>query len=197
MDKREKNIYEVGEALLAVRLTQNIVAIETAFRENLQDCAETFLKALQIMLERTVAAQGNGKKGVVHYVCVSYLQSSFYTKLYQLRLDAYDKRHFDDLSDTHAYCSLDFIFQYISEDIDYFRKHIGKHVPHIKEHETMQFVARYGMHYFRIVQQFVADLIMPIVMQNISGTEPLTVTFGAYMDQTVCLTEACDEIFPC
>jgi len=189
MDEREKSIYAAGEALLAERLTQNIATIEATIHAAPEVYAETFLEALQTVLQQAVTAQEKGDKGSLRYICISYLQSSLHTGSYQLRLDAYDERQFGDIADACAYWSPQFIFQYMDDDMAYFRTHIGKHVVQVREHEVMRFAMRYSMHYFRIVQQFITELMEPLVASDALGAEALTVMFGGYMDQAVVLVE--------
>jgi len=189
MNEREKSIYAAGELLLSERLANNIAAIEQSHQESPEDCSAAFYDAIQTLLERVALAQVQADKGTLRYICVSFLQSSIYTGSYQIRIDAYDERLFGDLTDTHVYWLPDFIFQYITNDMAYFRKHIREHVLRVWEHEIMAFFARYIQHYFRIVQKFVSDLIRPIVLPDITGTQELTVTFGGYMDQAVVLFE--------
>ena len=190
MDERERSIYEAGEALLAERLRQNIRAIDAAFQRAPEEYYAAFFKVIQDLLERVSEVQKQGNKGALQYICISYLQSSLYTGHYQLRFDAYDDRQFGDVTDTYAYWSPDFIFQYIAEDIAHFRRHVSKHIIRIQEHEIMHFAARYSLHYYQIVRQFIASLIESIISQIIPDAEALTVTFGGYMDQTEVLFEA-------
>ena len=190
MNEREKRIFEVGELLLSERLANNIVAIEKAYLESSEDHSAAFFDTMQTLLERVAQAQTQTDKGVLRYICVSFLQSSLYTGNYQIRMDAYDERLFGDLTDIHVYWSPDFVFQYINDDMAHFRKHIGGHVLQVREHEVMTFFARYIQHYFRLVQELVTVLIEPIIASDIFDVQELTITFGGYMDQTVVLFEA-------
>jgi len=189
MDMREKSIYEAGEMLLTERLTQNIAKIEEAFHTTPEACSIMFFEAMQTMLERVATAQEKGEKGSLRYVCISYLQSSLYTGSYLFRIDAYDERQFGDLTEACAYWTPHFIFEHMDSDIAYFRKHIGKHVLQVREHEIMHFASRYSMHYVHIAQQFVTELVKPFVAQHIPDAEGLTIMFGGYMDQAVILAE--------
>ena len=100
MNEREKRIFEAGELLLAEQLTNNIAAIEEAYQEASESCSGAFYDAIQSLLKRIALAQTQTDKGDLHYICVSFLQSSLYTGNYQIRMDAYDERLFGDLTDT-------------------------------------------------------------------------------------------------
>jgi len=190
MNEREKSIYEAGDALLAERLARNINAIEKEFQTAPEEHCKTFFDAAKELLERAAESQAQGDKGPLRYISISYLQLCLYTGRYQLRLDAYDGQHFADLTDTHAYWSPDFIFHYIDADIAYFREHVCRRVPRVREYEVMQFALRYVMHYFQIARQFSIDLLEPVLAQSFSDTEvALTVTFGGYMDHAEVLYE--------
>jgi len=190
MEGREKSICEAGETLLAERLSKNIIAIETALQSAPEAYCLGFLAAMQDLLEQVAEAQKQGDKGSLQYISVSYLQSSLYTGSYQLRLDAYDERQFGDLTDTYVYWSPGFIFQHLDSDIVHFRKHIGEHVLRVQEPEIMCFVVRYSMHYYRIVQQLLTDLLIPMTQTlGIAAEEDLDITFGGYMDEAIALTE--------
>jgi len=194
MDEREKHIYEAGEDLLSARLMHNISKIEAEFQA-MQDTDETrFYEAIQEMLLRVNAAQEREEKGSLRYIYVNFLQSSLYTKSYQLRMDAYDERQFGDMTDCCAYWSPQFIFEHFEQDMAYFRKHISSKVLRVREYEIMRFAARYAMHYFRMIQELVTVLIRPLV----EDVEELTVLFGGYLDQALMVTdekEMTDEIF--
>ena len=155
-----------------------------------EECCKDFFAAIQDLLKQVVRAQEQGIKGPIQYICVSCLQSSLYTGSYLLRIDAYDERQFGDLADAYVYWSPAFIFQYMDSDMAHFRKHIGQHVLRVQKPEIMRFVARYRMHYDQIAQQFIADLIIPLIQTlGISAEKDLVVTFGGYLDETVALTE--------
>jgi len=189
MDKREKSIFDVGEWLLAERLSNNIAEIEQVYQESPKTCSTAFLEAIQALLEQVAIAREQTDKGPLRYICVSFLQSSLYTGNYQLRVDAYDERLFGDLSDTHVHWSPDFIFRYIHDDMAHFRKYIRGHVLRVYEVEIMTFFARYIQHYFHIAKEFIPELMKSIVPADIFGEQKLTVTFGGYMDQIVVLYE--------
>jgi len=186
MTKREKSIYEAGEALLAQRLSQNIAAIEADMQREFGTHSGTFFDAMQALLTHAASAQEQGEKGQLRYICISYLLSSLHTGSYKLRIDAYDERHYGDLADSHVCWSPHFILGHLDSDMAHFRKHIGHKIVQIQEHEIMWFMKRYSMYYFEIALQFAADLIESIV----SDTRGLTVTFGGYMDEGVIIFDA-------
>jgi len=185
MDERERQIYEVGESLLSERLKDNIAKIELAF-ETMQDSDETgFYKAFEEMLGQVQIAQEKTEKEILRYIYISFLQSSIYTKSYAFRIDAYDKRQFADITDTHVYWSPQFIFEYFDEDMAYFRKYISSKVLRVREYEIMQFATRYASHYFQMVQALVSVLIAPLI----EDVEEITVLFGGYLDQVFVIAD--------
>jgi len=186
MEKRQKNIFETGEIILAERLSKNITAIQEDFQENMEKYYGGFLRTIQNLLEQVEKVQERNDKGALCYICISYLQSSLYTGSYQLRIDAYDEKFYADLAETCVYWSPDFIFKYMNDDIDYFRESIGNHVVRVKTFEVMDFAGKYIMNYYRIVQQFVADLMIVIMEElDIQNRENVEITFGGYMDQSI------------
>jgi len=200
VEEREKSIYEVGETLLAEQLSKNIIAIATTLQNAPEACCGNFLEAMQDLLKQAAKAQKQGNQGPLQYICISYLQSSLYTGSYLLRIDAYDERQFGDLTDTYVYWSPDFIFQHLASDIAHFRKHIGESVLRAQEPEIMCFVRQYSLHYYRIVQQFLTDFIIPIVQAaGVAAEEDFVITFGGYMDEAIAIVDGEEfdhEIFP-
>ena len=197
MNEREKSIYEAGEELLAERLAKNITEIEAAFRAAPEVHCKAFFDAIQELLGRTAEVQAQGAKGSVRYIFISFLQLGLYTGCYQLRLDAYDDRMYNDLTDTHAYWSPEFIFKYIDSDIAHFREnvdqHLGYHVGQVREHEVMSFANMYYTKYVQIARQLAADLVDFVFALGFPDIGSLTVNFGGYMGQTEVLFESVVE----
>ena len=184
MDKREQIIYEKGEKLLLERLFMNIEEIQAYVQNTPEECSEPFFQALQELLERVEIAQQEDKKSTLRYITISYLQSSLYTGSYKLRMDAYDERLYSDISETYVYWSPHFIMKYLEKDMAHFRQHIKAQIPQVQEYEIMRFMVRYSMHYNQIILQFLSD-VLESAMADMQISEPLTVTFGAYMDENV------------
>jgi len=186
MTKREKSIYEAGEALLAERLSQNIAVIEADMQREFDTHSGIFFDTMHDLLTRAASAQEQGEQGQLCYICISYLLSSLHTGSHKLRIDAYDERHYGDQADSHVCWSPRFIFKHLDSDMAHFRKHIGQKIAQIQEHEIIWFMKKYSMYYFQIALQFAADLIESVVPE----AQPLTVTFGGYMDEAVIIYDA-------
>lgn len=192
MDRLQK-IQSEGSKLMEPVLHNRLKEIQTYFSDNRDMIITDFKKSVEMLYSEAHSLQQMNKKDPVQFFSISYLQRCIFTKKYEVRLDLYNKDFYLERCRTVQYWNMNFIFQFFEKDMEYFKKHIGAVIFHLKEYEEKEFALWYITHYYKIAELFFRDHITDIIHNKFSEAleknEDFKVVFGGYMDEQVVLFE--------
>ena len=148
--------------------------------------------------------QRNQLKGAIRYLVLSHLASSILEGRYLVKLDIYDYRCYADTEEIDAYLALDWLYGFLSEDMNRIRKElISQRIMHPSVCELEQIRYRYVYYYHAVALKLISKSI-PALLElpeflALNIDTGLEVFFGGYMDKVVAVwpeMEGDNEVFP-
>ena len=187
---RIKQIFDILNTLAGKRFIQSLKMIEDHCASFGDIIAAGIISKFRDAFVKTTDLQEHERKGAVRYLVLSHLYSAVCTGGYSIKLDIFDQRLYADPHEINVYLRLDWLYNYLEEDMAYFRKELIKtHITGLREYEMEQIRYRYIYYYHAAVKTFISES-MPIllrlpefVMLNVESE--FEVLFGGYMDKAV------------
>ena len=193
MQKIQSSGGRLMESILQTRLKE----IQIYFSNNKELIHADFKKCIDMLYSEACSLQQTEKKGPIQFLSISYLQRCIFTKKHEVRLDLYDKDFYLDKCKTTQYWDMNFLFHFFEQDMEYFKKHIGKLIFQIKDYEEKEFALWYITHYYKIAELFFRDHINDMIHNEFSVSlkrcEDFKVVFGGYMDEQTVLRQLREE----
>jgi len=187
MDRIEQ-IFDIMKISANKCLEQSKGRIKEYCEKHGNEIATKLVFAFQEAFRQAAALQESQDKGAVRYLVLSHLYSSVWAGGYSVKLDIFDRRFYADPHEIDVYLSLDWLYGFLSEDMDYIYKELVKQrVLSPRRHEMEQIRYRYVYYYHAIVLELISNNI-PALLSLPSfikmTVEPdFEIYFGGYMDK--------------
>lgn len=144
---REEQINGVINHYYAEKYAESKEKIKAYYWENRDRIHQEFAG----IIDRGARHCKDKEKKVTHII-ISILLSSRLTKSYELQLAFCDERMYLDDTPVYEYWAPEFVFRYIEEDLQFFRKMAAKTIPRIREYELYSIRNTYiWNHYFWVM----------------------------------------------
>lgn len=191
MKNRITEYFDKQPELVETRLEEISEKIAAVIEKNQSEILRDFQYAFNEAFQKGVEMQKAGEKGAIAYVCIAILRSSLLTKTYQMRLDLYDKNLHMDQWECASQWPVDFVFQWLDEDMTYFTRCARQKLVRIQDAEILTFMQEYQENYFDILEEFcsrhVQDVIQIASWSELNKEEQVKFTFGELLDKGVYL----------
>jgi len=189
MDRTEE-IFDIMKLSADKCFEQSKVRIEEYCKRHGNEIATQFVLAFQEAFKQAAVLQKSQEKGAVRYLVLSHLYSSVWAGGYSVKLDLFDSRFYADPQEIDVYLALDWLYGFLSEDMDYIYKELIKQrVLTPRRHEMEQIRYRYVYHYHAVVLELISNNIQALLSLpafNKMTVEPdFEIYFGGYMDKAV------------
>jgi hypothetical protein len=175
------------------------VMIEEYCNKNSDKIAAEFISAFQRAFAQAEHLQRKQEKGVIRYLILSHLYSSVWNGGYSVKVDIFDKRFYADIHEIDAYLNLDWLYGFLSGDMDCIRTELIKQrVKSPKRLELEQIRYRYVYYYHSAALKLISKIIPAVFklpeFKSLDVDTEFEVVFGGYMDKAVTVwPEAEDE----
>ena len=133
------------------------MALETIFEKNSRALAESFDAALQQALKMYEGLRLAGEKGKLSHAYISFLSSGVSCRSPWLRLDLYDERDRDDLTECFAYWDVPQIAEKLYADAALAAKEAGIREEYRLEQAWLDSMDVYASAFGRILPQIIGQ----------------------------------------
>ena len=164
-----------------------------------KEIAAKFASAFQEAFRQAAVLQESQDKGAASYLVLSHLYSSIWAGGYSVKLDIFDRRFYADPHEIDVYLALDWIYGFLSEDMDYIYKElIRQHILSPRRHEMEQIRYRYVYYYHAIVLELISNNIPALLslpaFKKMTVESYFEVVFGGYMDKAETVWPKAEDI---
>lgn len=191
MKNRITKYFDERPELIEERIEQVRQNITDAIEKNSLGILKNFKNSFNDVFVKGAKMQKDREKGAIAYVCIEILRSSLLTRTYQLRIDLYDKNLHLDQRECASQWGVDFAFQWLDEDMNYFTKRAREKLIRILDAEMIIFMQHYQEHYFKILEEFCERHIQNILQlpswEGLKKEETVKFTYGEFLDKGVYL----------
>ena len=202
MDRTEQ-IFNLMKSLAHERFKQSRRVIEEYCQENRNEIAAGFISAFKDAFTKAAHLQKSQEKGKARYLVLSHIYSSVWIGGYSIKLDIFDKRFYADPIEIDAYLRLDWLHNFLSDDMGYFRKELIKqYITSIREYELEQIKYRYLYYYHSVALELISGNMQAILclpeFLSLKVEPEFEILFGGYMDKAIVIwseTEDNNEVF--
>lgn len=183
MDRTEQ-INDIISDYYEERYTKSKEKIKDYYWKNWESIHREFA---QTVYRGAAVCSDMGKK--VNYIILSILFSSSLTKSYEIQIGFYDDRLQLDDAPVCEYWSPAFIFEFIEEDMEFFKRMAARKIPRIKEYELEGIRNTYIWNHYFLVMLLLRELI-PAPVEEICQKfnvldEKVKVILGRYMEKGI------------
>jgi len=200
---RIEQIFNIIKLSADRRFEQSRERIEEYCERHGNEIAADFVFAFQEAFMQAAVLQENQDKGAVRYLVLSHLYSSVWAGGYSIKLDIFDRRFYADPHEIDVYLALDWIYGFLSEDMDYIYKELVKqHIFSPRRHEMEQIRYRYVYYYHAVVLELISNNIPALLslpsFKKMTVESDFEIVFGGYMDRAETIwpkTEDISEVF--
>jgi hypothetical protein len=187
MDRIEQ-IFDIMNLSASKRFEQSQGRIQEYCKRHGKEIAATLVFAFQEAFKQAAALQENQDKGAASYLVLSHLYSSIWAGGYSVKFDIFDRRFYADPHEIDVYLTLDWMYSFLSEDMDYIYKElIRQNVLSPRRHEMEQIRYRYVYYYHAVALELISNNIPAILNLptfNKMTVEPdFEIIFGGYLDK--------------
>ncbi|MBD5480403.1 MAG: hypothetical protein HDR14_14145 [Lachnospiraceae bacterium] len=189
---RIKQLEQVVGKFLFERFSQSKEKIVSSYRANKEEIWKGFFDVVCYGAEE---CEKKNKK--VKHIIISILYSSIITQSYELQI-AYmnDDLHVDE-APVNVYWAPMFIFQFIEDDIQFFKKKASEEVPRIKEYEMDDIRKKYVLNHLFLVMLLLKEMLPAAIEEIINKydciADNIMVSIGRYMEKVVLLYQIGEE----
>jgi len=187
MDRIEQ-IFDIMKLSASSRFEQSRGGIEEYLKIHGDEIEAQFVFAFKKAFRQAADFQESQDKGVIRYMVLSHLYSSVWAGGYSVKLDIFDKRFYADPHEIDVYLTLDWLYGFLSEDMDHIYKELVKqHIFSPRRHELEQIRYRYVYYYHAVALELISNAIPTLL--NLPEYKKMTVDpdfeifFGGYMDK--------------
>jgi len=187
MDRIEQ-IFDIMNLYASKRFEQSQERINEYCERHGNEIAAKLVFAFNEAFKQAAVLQENQDKGPIRYLVLSHLYSGVCAGGYSVKLDIFDRRFYADPHEIDVYLALNWIYSFLSEDMDYICKELVKQrILSPRRHEMEQIRYRYVYYYHAIALKLISDnipalLSLPVFKKMTVGSD-FEVIFGGYMDK--------------
>ncbi|SNS15353.1 hypothetical protein SAMN05446037_100516 [Anaerovirgula multivorans] len=179
-----KNILETS---MQERFIGNYGKIYDYWLSNQKSVNTEFIESFKEVFTKATELQNEEKKGPIAYIVISFLRTRIIEEDYQLRIDLYDEMFYLDKVECSGYWKVDFVFQYLHEDIELFKEKIEEYIEKIQDNSyeliKKDYAAIYNYFLYEYLKKNIKLLLETEEYQSLNKTEDLKIGFGEYMDK--------------
>ena len=156
------------------------------YNEKREDLIENFTKCIDESFQKNNIYEENGEQREIKYIVVSILNSSFYTKKYDLLIELCSKDYLSDIKDTSSYFSYDFMIPWFEEELNTLTKRISENFIRVMNYELESIRSKYKYSLYLYVLKLIIFLLneqiikqhMHSLIQNIN----IDISIGYYLN---------------
>ena len=185
---RIEQIFDIMELSANKCFEQSLGRVGEYCKIHGDEIAANLVFAFQEAFEQAANLQESQDKGAVRYLALSHLYSSVWAGGYSVKLDIFDRRFYADPHEIDVYLALEWIYGFLSDDMDYIYKElIKRHILSPRKHEMEHIRYRYVYYYHAVALELISKNIPALL--NLPAFKKMTVepdfeiVFGGYMDR--------------
>jgi len=187
MDRIEQ-IFDIMKLSANKRFEQSQWRIKEYCERHSNEIAAVLILAFQEAFKQAAVLQESTEKGAARYMVLSHLYSSVWAGGYSLKLDIFDRRFYADPHEIDVYLALDWLYGFLSEDMDYIYKELIKqHILSPRKYEMELIRYRYVYYYHAVVLEIISNNIPALLglpaFKKMAVESDFEVLFGGYMDK--------------
>lgn len=175
------------EFCMQEKFKENLDSIHNDYLQNCKSIDAVFIESFKEVFKKAIKLQQEEKKGDIEYILISFLRTHIMEDDYRFRIDLYDNSFFLDRVECSGYWDIHFIFQYIQEDMEFFKEMVSQYTYRVEEYEFDLFKKEYATGYSYVAYEYLAGSIEQILKmkeyQCVNKSEKIKIYFGEYMDK--------------
>jgi hypothetical protein len=181
-------IFDIMRLSAHKRFEQSQGRIKEYCNRHGNEIAAKFVFAFQEAFEQAAVLQESQGKGAIRYLVLSHLHSSVWAGGYSVKLDIFDRRFYADPHEIDVYLALDWLYGFLSEDMDcIYKELIKQHIFSPRRHEMEQIRYRYVYCYHAVVLELISNNIPALLslpaFKKMKVESDFEILFGGYMDK--------------
>jgi hypothetical protein len=180
---------EYVSEIIADRFITNMESIDKEYKKNKENINKEFNDILHDLYFKCIKLQGEGRKGKIAVLYISFLYTSCLTGKIEFQINLYDNKIYLDREEVVSNWSPSFIYKYYYSDFEYIEKSAKKNVLNFGYKHMQMIKQRLALDYHNITMKLLSELIKDIVKDEaflkVQKENEFFAFFGGYMDNAI------------
>lgn len=171
--------------------------IKHNYQKNKKSIDASFLEIVKQLLQEGIEKQKKGEKKCISFFTCYQLNTSIQKKSYEIQMNLYNAQFYYDKEDIYALWRPDFLYEYLEEDMDYFKKKAGQEIfqiryPHLEEARLL-YTNALSMLLLSYLKEWIPKIITLSEFKKLEKEKNFQIIYGQYMGKLFCLYQEKEE----
>lgn len=168
--------------------TENVYRdIMIDFLENKERYIADFIKVIETAFAQCIQKQNDGLKGPAECILISPSLYGVYTGSYDVIINVFDERLFEDTAESIAYWNADFVYCHINAHMPIITEFLKKKFVNVRNYEIEEFRRIYAMMFQEFLNLPILHLTEAIetskLFASLEKNDVVHILYGPYMDE--------------
>lgn len=183
--------------LMESRYLETREKIKHKYQKNKKSIDTSFLEVVKQLLQKGIEKQKKEEKKRISFFTCYQLNTSIQKKSYEIQMNLYDASFYSDKEDIYGLWQPDFLYEYVEEDMEYFKKKAGQEIFQIRypqlEEARMLYTHAVSLLLFPYLKEWIPEVISLSEFRELEKEKGFQVLYGEYMGKLFCLYEEKEE----
>ena len=189
MNIRTEEIKRESEDIMGTRIQYSEYRILEYFQCHREELLKDTLRQLAELLEKNQEKE-------ISYLQISYLHTTLLSGTYHYLAVLYDSLYYLDVKSASCELTLDFIYQFFTEDIEYLSRKLEEKYHRLYSNDIMAMKEACNRYYIGIVLNYLElvleELVQADVFRKMKKQSSFKILFGEYMGKGKTVYEVSD-----
>lgn len=183
--------------LMESRYLETRQKIKHSYEKNKKSIDASFLELVKQLLQKGIEKQKKGEKKRISFLTFYQLNTSIQRKSYEIQMNLYSAQFYYEKEDIYALWRPDFLYEYVEEDMEYFKKKAGQEIFQIRypklEEARLLYTSALSMLFLSYLKEWIPEIISLSEFKELEKEKGFQILYGQYMGKLFCLYEEKEE----